>query len=349
MSFATSSLHRAKIDDYKYLVIVINTDPDNSVMAREIKNQLEGFGHDLYEIGAVSLPFNASLDVVAEQVKSKQWPEDISKRLRDRPYMLVINQDFNEFDPRTDSYAFFWFSNLNGQVGKVAEVFHEMAKEAWSGGDLFKFVRELNQKGQKKMNRTISVLFLAANPKDTPALRLDEEIRGIDLALRQSDFRDRFDIKQQWAVHVTDLQGYFLRHKPDIVHFSGHGSASSQIILEDNSGNSHPVSPRALSQVFSILKDNIRCVVLNACYSEQQAQAIAQHIDCVIGMSKAVGDDAAISFAAAFYQGLGYGRNVKTAFDLGCAQIDLENLDEQDTPKLLASNPANIIFVDDNE
>lgn len=205
-------------------------------------------------------------------------------------------------------------------------------------------------KEQKKMSRTISILFLAANPKDTPALRLDEEMRSIDVALRQAEFRDRFDIKQQWAVRVADLQGYLLRHKPELVHFSGHGSASSQIILEDNSGNSHPVSPRALSQVFSVLKDNIRCVILNACYSEQQAQAIAQHTDCVIGMSKAIGDAAAISFAAAFYQALGYGRNVKTAFDLGCAQIDLENLDEQDTPKLLAiaCNPASIIFVDDN-
>ena len=54
-----------------------------------------------------------------------------------------------------------------------------------------------------------------------------------------------------------------------------------------------------------------------------------------------------ISFSAAFYQALGYALDVKTAFDLGCAQIDLENLDEQDTPKLLAINadPTNITFV----
>jgi CheY-like chemotaxis protein len=199
------------------------------------------------------------------------------------------------------------------------------------------------------MSKTIKILFLAASPQDMPPLKLDKEVRGIDLALRQTEFRDRFDIKQHWAVRVTDLQSYLLRYRPDIVHFSGHGSISSQIILEDNYGNSHPVSPRALSQVFSVLKDNIRCVVLNACYSEQQAQAIAQHIDCVVGMSKAIGDAAAINFAMAFYQALGYGRNVKTAFDLGCAQIDLENLDEQDTPKLLAANinPMNINIVED--
>ncbi len=194
----------------------------------------------------------------------------------------------------------------------------------------------------------VKVLFLAANPKDSSQLRLDEEIRSIDQALlRQAEFRDKFDIKQHWAVRVADIQGYLLRHQPDIVHFSGHGSTSSEIILEDNNGNSRSVSPRALSKLFSVLKDNIRCVILNACYSEQQAQAIAKHIDCVIGMSNAIGDQAAISFAAAFYQALGYGRTVQAAFDLGCVQIDLENLDEQDTPKLLAinSNPESIVFV----
>jgi hypothetical protein len=147
---------------------------------------------------------------------------------------------------------------------------------------------------------------------------------------------------------VVDLQGYLLRHKPDIVHFSGHGMAASEIILEDNQGKSQPVSSRALSQLFSVLKDNIRCVVLNACYSEQQAQAIAAHIDCVVGMSKAIGDLAAVSFAEAFYQALGYGRDVQAAFDLGCLQIDLKSLNEHDTPKLLAvnSNPEEIVFVD---
>jgi hypothetical protein len=40
-------------------------------------------------------------------------------------------------------------------------------------------------------------------------------------------------------------------------------------------------------------------------------------------MSKAIGDEAAINFAVAFYQALGYGKNVKTAYDLGCVQIDL--------------------------
>jgi hypothetical protein len=213
-------------------------------------------------------------------------------------------------------------------------------------GDQYR-MGDLQENTNTAAESKVKVLFLAANPKDSTRLRLDEEMRSIDLALRQAEFRDKFDIDQHWAVRVADIQGYLLRHQPDIVHFSGHGSASSDIILEDNNGNSQTVSPRALSRLFSVLKDNIRCVVLNACYSEQQAQAIAGTIDCVIGMSTAIGDPAAINFAAAFYQALGYGRNVKTAFDLGCLQIDLDDLDEQDTPQLLALNvnPETVTFI----
>ncbi|MDJ0735928.1 MAG: CHAT domain-containing protein [Nostocaceae cyanobacterium] len=207
----------------------------------------------------------------------------------------------------------------------------------------------LNSSNTKNKNQTIKILFLAANPSDTTRLRLDRENRAIDKALRQAEFHDKFEIEQHWAVRATDLQELLLRHQPNIVHFSGHGSSASEIILEDDSGNSHPVSVRALSQLFSVLKDNICCIVLNACYSEKQAKAIAQHIDCVVGMSKAISDKAAISFATAFYQALGYGRDIKTAFDLGYMQIDIENLAEQDTPKLLAlkCNPSSIFLIND--
>lgn len=196
---------------------------------------------------------------------------------------------------------------------------------------------------------TIRILFLTSNPTDTSRLRLDEEIRSIDQAPRQSEFRDRFDLRQCWAVRVTDIQGHLLRYNPHVVHFGGHVSASNEIVFEDDSRKSHPISVRALSRLFSILKDNIRCVVLNACYSEKQARAIANHIDCVIGMSKSIGDSAAINFATAFYQALGYGRDIKTAFNLGCTQIDLKNLNEQDIPKLLATkkNPEEIVLLPD--
>lgn len=195
--------------------------------------------------------------------------------------------------------------------------------------------------------KTIRILYFSSNPSGTDPLRLDREYRTIDERLRAAEFRDLFDLREQAAARVGDLQTALLRYKPDIVHFSGHGSAKSEIVLEDNNGHSQTVPAEALSDLFSILHDNVRCVVLNACYSEHQAQAIAANIECVVGMSKAITDDAAINFAASFYQALGYGRDIKTAFDLGCDQINLEDLEEEDTPKILAlkGDPKKLVFI----
>lgn len=198
------------------------------------------------------------------------------------------------------------------------------------------------------MPNQIKILFLASNPSDTVRLRLDEEVRAIDRSLRAGKFRDRFELIQHWAVRPGDLQEIFLRREPNIVHFSGHGSETGQIVLENEQGNSQVVAPTALSELFSLFSDSIRCVVLNACYSYEQAQAIAQHVDCVVGMSAAIDDKSAESFALAFYQALAYGKSVKSAFELGRLQIDLENLPEPDAPKLVTikGDPERVTFVD---
>ena len=194
--------------------------------------------------------------------------------------------------------------------------------------------------------KQIKILFLAANPSATAKLRIDEEARAIDQALRLAEYRN-FDIISHWALRIEDLQQLLLRHQPDIVHFSGHG-AVGEIILQDASGQSIAVGATTLRNLFQVLKDNIRCVVLNACYSTPQAAAIAEVIDAVVGMSDAISDDAARQFSAAFYSALGYGRTVAEAFQLGCGLIDLRNLDEAQVPVLLPgpTDPVTIRFVD---
>ncbi len=192
----------------------------------------------------------------------------------------------------------------------------------------------------------IVVLFLAANPMSTVRLRLDEEVRAIDQVLRRANFRAQFDLREHWAVRAADLQELLLRHRPHIVHFSGHGSPTGELFLQDDQGEAQAVPVEALTQLFAILSDAVRCVVLNACYSASQAAAIADHIDCVIGVPDAIGDAAARAFTAAFYQALAYGRDVATAFDLGCNEINLLAPDEPSKPVLIAPHcdPRQIVL-----
>jgi hypothetical protein len=180
-----------------------------------------------------------------------------------------------------------------------------------------------------------NVLILAANPKDTSRLRLDQELRDIAEGLRRSQKRDEFSLEQNLAVRPRDIQRALLDHKPQIVHFSGHGAGEEGLVFEDESGNSKFVSGDALAGLFELFADRIECVVLNGCYSEEQAKAIAKHINYVIGMSQAIGDKAAIEFAVGFYDALGAGYPIEFAYKLGCSAIRMQGIEEHLTPVLL--------------
>ena len=180
-----------------------------------------------------------------------------------------------------------------------------------------------------------TVLFLAANPDGVTRLALDKECRAIREKIRASGFPKALELKTEWAVRPDDLLQYLNEYRPHVVHFSGHGSASEELILHDEHDQPKPVSLVALRALFSALKDNIRLLVLNACYSRPQAEAIVEVIDCAVGMNKAIGDHAAIVFAASFYRALGFGRSVKEAFDQGCTALLLEGIPEENTPELL--------------
>ncbi|MBD2020641.1 AAA-like domain-containing protein [Leptolyngbya sp. FACHB-36] len=180
------------------------------------------------------------------------------------------------------------------------------------------------------------ILILSANPRDTDKLRLDEEVREIRSTLRRSKDRAQFEIIAESAVRVDDLLPTLLDYEPQIVHFSGHGTGSQGLALENAVGKAQLVSTAALARLFKAFKTKIECVFLNACYSEAQADAIHQHIDYVVGMNKAVGDRGAIEFAVGFYMGLVNGRSYEEAFELGCTAVDLEGIPESSTPVIRA-------------
>lgn len=172
-------------------------------------------------------------------------------------------------------------------------------------------------------------------------MRLAKEHREIEHRILLAQKKDRLVLVNKGAVRAGDLQFYLNQERPNIVHFSGHGTAEGRIVLEDNSGNARPIPPEALARVFRVLKDNIQCVVLNACFSTKQAQALSQHIDCVVGMSSAIGDEAAIAFSAAFYLALASERSVKNAFDQGINGLMLRGIPRENIPQLLVRNNVN--------
>jgi hypothetical protein len=179
------------------------------------------------------------------------------------------------------------------------------------------------------------ILLLAANPSSTPRLALDVEAREITDRLQLARARDSFDLITCWAVRPVDVLQQLNRHRPHIVHFSGHGSPTGEIVLSTSDRGDHVVSTTALAEVFRTVKDDVRMVVLNACYSTIQAHAISQHIDYVIGMRAPIDDEAAAVFAAAFYSALALQRTVAEAFDQAKVAIELHGLPGRCIPELI--------------
>jgi hypothetical protein len=211
-----------------------------------------------------------------------------------------------------------------------------------------------------------TILIFAANPTSTSQLRLDREVRDITEGLRLSTYRDHFALDSRWAVRSRDLHRAMLEKNPRIIHFCGHSEGRSSLandrkaqpaqddgrklvaiteegvsivaeglVLEDETGQARLVDGAALSSLFKLFADRVECVILNSCFSQVQAEAIAQYIPYVIGMNQEIGDKAAIEFAVGFYDALGAGRSVEFAYELGCSAIRLAGIAEYLTPVLI--------------
>jgi len=206
-----------------------------------------------------------------------------------------------------------------------------------------------------------TILFLAANPIGTDRLALDREAREIRVALERSGYRDRFELVTRWAAKPLDLLDELRKLKPTVVHFSGHGGqnvASEHrpspaphrdvvdevalhnggqrhgLFFQGSDGRAQFVSTAALEETFGAAGASVKLVVLNACYSDAQADALLAHVACVVGMGGSIHDDAARSFAIGFYGGLGERESVAAAYKQGRAAISLEGLRDADRPQL---------------
>jgi CHAT domain-containing protein len=127
------------------------------------------------------------------------------------------------------------------------------------------------------------------------------------------------------------------RARPSILHLAGHGGPLG-FVLEDDHGKAVDVTTDQLLRLISSADESLRLVVLNGCESAHQAGPIVQHVDAAIGMTRAIGDEAARVFAAQLYSSLGEGVALSLAFEQARLQISLAGIPEDQTPKLLVKS-----------
>lgn len=176
-------------------------------------------------------------------------------------------------------------------------------------------------KGAEMKHYRILVVF--ANPKGSIQLRLQAEERVIRQCWERSKNRDNLHFDVRPAATIDDVARALLEEDYYIVQFSGHGTGQG-LAFENELGEVQLVPQGALAAFLSKYSPSLKCVILNACYSNVQGELLSDCVPRAIAMEGAISDDAATEFTRGFYDAVGAGRDIDFAYREGCDRIKLK-------------------------
>jgi CHAT domain-containing protein len=228
---------------------------------------------------------------------------------------------------------------------KTADQVPTKRRPAMRGGTS---IRAATQRTLRK-RKHLTVLYLVANPDQASPLRVDAEVRRVQEAIRGSAFRDNITVEYRPAADLDSLINGLNDHRPQIVHFSGHGNdrgvgTDTGKIRKAASG---VLSFELLAKALSATDHPPQVVVLNSCESSGAKKWLLPAAKMIISMRAPVTDIAATAFATRFYAAIASGQSVKAAFAQGKVAVEAVSISEADTPELLhtsATNPAKMIL-----
>lgn len=196
-----------------------------------------------------------------------------------------------------------------------------------------------------KTKQHLTVLYLVANPEPNSPLRVDEEVKKVQEKIRGSKFRDNVTVEYRPAADLQSLIDGLNDHKPQIVHFSGHGNESG--IATDGGNKVKGLSFDLLAKALAATDDPPEIVILNSCKSSAARKALFPATKVIITMQASVTDSAATAFATFFYAAIASGQSIKAAFEQGRVGVEDISISEADIPELIhaaSANPSSMIL-----
>lgn len=188
-------------------------------------------------------------------------------------------------------------------------------------------------------NAKNKILLMASPVTEEERTLAGRKQRQIDERLRVGTNRDKFELIPKLHLRVNDLQQALLQlqseHQPPyIVHFSAQGTEDGNLMLENAAGHSQIVSGSAVVELFKILKDGIRAIILDGSYTEKLGRQLEGTVEYIVSMKGRIDGDSAVIFDTHLYQGLSHGYDFNTAFELGKNQLQFERAHDYGKPVL---------------
>lgn len=138
------------------------------------------------------------------------------------------------------------------------------------------------------------ILYLA--PVEAPDQR--QELEAINKVLERLDGDRRPEVESRFGVQAEELLALLADKRLLIVHIATHGSESGVEFAVPN--GSRAPRPEALAKVFA--ERRVPCVLLSACNSRSQAEAISPYATVTIGFDGELDGDCATKFFEAWYR-----------------------------------------------
>ena len=95
-----------------------------SGLSRQLEAELERFARNLGDAGALVRPFPGDVATTIDNVRDKPWPDP--SVVENTPAILMIDQDFDAFDPREHRWVLLHFERHSEQD---ATQFHSLLKK----------------------------------------------------------------------------------------------------------------------------------------------------------------------------------------------------------------------------
>lgn len=190
------------------------------------------------------------------------------------------------------------------------------------------------------MSEKLKLLLLAANSVDVIDSRASDEIQAIDRAIQAAPLRDRFEIRKEVALRVSDIGPLLLKHNPDILHISGHSRKTEGLVLENDLAQVAKVPCAKLKEVLLTAGSNLQLVFFGFCHSADCAKAISKRVDFALGIDGEISIESSLAFAPAFYAALASGNSIQQAIAYGKSILGLEGFPDANAVVLQAHDES---------
>lgn len=198
-------------------------------------------------------------------------------------------------------------------------------------------IEEKEKEDKVEAAHKTKLLFLAAQPSDKPALKLEKEYLEIRKIFKK--YRHQYDITEEFDVTIDTFFESIRDQHPHIIHFSGYGDCDNIVFSRKVDRKTHLIPYEYLAAAFKLIGNNTECVFINTQGSCLFAKVISRFIPCAIGIKGVVTDEDAISFASGFYAALAIEKDYSKAFNFGQQLLQPEDHSSPAHPAIHNMNP----------